>query len=68
MTVEHVPTVFRGKTSQDAIDAAKAWAKAEGLRVRTIARVTRRIDIPEWTPEGPAWQVTLAVDVPEVAA
>ena len=68
MTVEHVPGVWRGKTSQAAIDAAKEWAKAEGLRVRTIVRVTERIDIPEWTPEGKAWQVTLAVDVPEVPA
>ena len=65
---EQIALVFRDPTAAGAIEQAKAWCRTEGLRVRTIVRVTERIDIPEWTPEGKAWQVTLAVDVPEVGA
>ena len=65
MSAEHVPTLFRGLTPEDASAAAKAWARAEGLRVRTIATIRRRDDLPVWTPEGPAWEVTLVLDVPD---
>lgn len=71
MATEHIPVLFRAPTSDAASAAAKAWAKAEGIRVRTVARVERREDMePWWTSLAPGvmpemlipWQVTLAVD------
>lgn len=71
MATEHIPVLFRAPTADAAREAAKAWARAEGIRVRTIARVDRREDMePWWTSLAPGvmpemlipWQVTLAVD------
>lgn len=52
--------IFRAPTAEDAQGLAKAWARAEGLRIRTVASVQRRPSLPAWQ-EGPAWCVTLVV-------
>ena len=71
MGTDHIPVLFRARTADAASAAAKAWARAEGIRVRTVARVERREDMEPWAadvPPGAApellipWQVTLAVD------
>ena len=68
---EHLPTIFRGRTPDEASEAAKVWARFEGLRVRTIATISRREDFPDWPsaddPHVPlhAYQVTLVVDMPD---
>lgn len=62
---ERLPAVFRGRSADDAIQAAKAWARDEGLTLRTVASCRKRTDMPEWTPEGAAWEVTLVVNVPD---
>lgn len=68
---EHLPVIFRAPTPQAAAAAAKAWARAEGIRIRTVASVRRRDDMETWwtglTPGAAPeqlipWQVTLAVD------
>lgn len=52
---EQLEVRVQGETAEEAIAAAKAWAKAEpNLRLRTVAKV-RRSEV------GPAWIVTLAV-------
>ena len=61
MSTEQLPVLFRGRSADEAIQHAKAWAHDEGLTLRTIASCRRRTDIPEWTPEGPAWEVDLVV-------
>lgn len=55
---EQLPTIFRGATADDAIKAAKAWAKAEGLSLRTVASCRRRDDLEEWATDA----VTLPPD------
>ena len=35
------------------------------VSVRTIASCRKRTDIPEWTPDGAAWEVTLVVLMPD---
>ena len=60
---EHLPTIFRGRSPDEAIQHAKAWARAEGLTLRTVASCRKRTDMPEWTPEGAAWLVVLVVAV-----
>lgn len=68
---EHIPVLFRAPTADAAREAAKAWARAEGIRIRTVASVRRREDMQAWATEVPPgaspellipWQVTLAVD------
>lgn len=65
---EHLPVLFRDTTPGGATDQAKAWAKAEGMRVRTIATVKRRDDLPGWGSDADpyithhAFEVTLVVD------
>ena len=71
MTAEHLPTIFRGRTPDEASEAAKVWARFEGLRVRTIATIRRREDFPDWpSAEDPgaslhAYEVVLVVDMPD---
>lgn len=65
---EHLPVLFRGTTADDATTQAKEWARGEGLRVRTIATVKRRHDLPTWGADDDprvslfAFEVTLVVD------
>jgi len=65
---EHLPTIFRGRSPDEAIQHAKRWAKAEGLTLRTIASCRKRTDFPEWTTEGAAYEVTLVVVMPATGA
>lgn len=71
MTAEHLPVLFRGRTPEEASEAAKVWARFEGLRVRTIATIRRREDMPSWaSDDDPPEQlhpyvVTLVVDMPD---
>lgn len=57
MTVEQkdYPTEARGNPAA-AVEEAKAAAKAEGRRIRTVARIRSR--------SGDRYIVTLALDVP----
>lgn len=64
--------LFRDRDADGAVAQAKAWARPEGLTLRTIGRVQRRDDLPTWgADEDPtipvyAWEVTLVVAaVPE---
>ena len=57
MTTESVPTLFRAASAEDAATAAKAWARSEHLRVRTIASIRARGD--------GTWLVTLVLDLPD---
>lgn len=65
---EHVPVLFRDRTPQGAADQAKAWARGEGLRTRTVATIKRRDDLPTWGDDVDpyvtlvAFEVTLVVD------
>lgn len=36
---EHLPVLFRDRTADGAVAQAKAWAREEGLTLRTIGRV-----------------------------
>lgn len=64
---EHLVVLFRDRDADGAVAQAKAWAKSEGLTLRTIGSVRRRDDMPAWgddtDPTIPvwAWDVTLAV-------
>lgn len=60
IAADRVSVVFRSTDSDGAVSLAKHWARGEGLRIRTIASVRRREDIPAWEI-GPAWEVTLVV-------
>lgn len=52
---EQLEVRVHGETAEEAIAAAKVWAKTEPrMRLRTVARVRR-------AEAGPAWIVTLAV-------
>ena len=59
--------LFRGTTPEHAAEQAKAWARAEGMQVRTVASIRRRTDLPTWgadddpTIDMLAFEVTLAV-------
>lgn len=63
---ERLPVLFRAQTAEEAIERAKAWARGEGARIRTVASCRRRDDLPVWTPEGPAWEVVIVVSLPLV--
>ena len=45
---EHLPLLFRDRTAQGAADQAKAWCRSEGMRVRTLASIKQRDDLPTW--------------------
>jgi hypothetical protein len=69
---EPVIVLFRDRTADGAVAQPKAWARSEGLTLRTIGSVRRRDDMPAWgddtDPNIPvyAWDVTLVVrDQPE---
>jgi len=70
VSAEHVPVLFRGTTPEHASKQAKAWAKGKGFRVRTVATIKRRDDLPTWgADEDPytdlyPFEVTLVLDVP----
>lgn len=53
MSTERVEVAFAADTADEAISKAKAWARGEGIKVRTVARVDRG--------QGSMWTVTLAV-------
>lgn len=64
---EQLAVLFRDRTADGASEQAKAWARAEGLTVRTVARIRQRDDLPTWGADDDpcatlwAWEVTLAV-------
>lgn len=64
---ESLTVLFRGTTPEHAAEQAKAWARAEGMTIRTVARIARRHDLPTWGAEGDPtidlypFEVTLAV-------
>lgn len=55
---EQIEVRFAAGNAQEAVELAKAWARAEGFRVRTIARVKQATF--DGVPVS-AWLVTLAV-------
>ena len=59
-STDRMEVIFRAPTAEDAQGLAKAWARTEGLRIRTVASVKRREDMRTWDV-GPAWMVTLVV-------
>lgn len=73
---ERIPAIFRGADADAATKAAKAWAKANGLSVRTIASCRRRDDLLPWVTDAVtlppdfrveqlvAWEVVLIVKRP----
>lgn len=46
MSVERLPVLFRDTTPEGAAEQAKAWARTEGLTLRTVASIKRRDDLP----------------------
>ena len=64
---EPLALLFRDRTPEGAADQAKAWARAEGLTVRTVARIKSRDDLPTWGADDDpyvtltAWEVTIVV-------
>lgn len=65
---ESLTVLFRGTTPEHAAEQAKAWARAEGMTIRTVARIARRHDLPTWSTDDDPYtdaypfEVTLAVD------
>mgnify|MGYP007071612198 FL=1 len=65
---EPLALLFRDRTPQGAATQAKAWAKAEGMRVRTLATIKQRDDLPTWGDDADpyvtlvAYEVVLVVD------
>lgn len=68
---EPITVLFRGTTPEHAAEQAKQWAHDEGLRVRTVRRIKRRMDLPTWGADDDPYtdlypyEVSLAVDMPE---
>jgi len=70
---ERLPIIVRGKDCDAAVAEAKAWAKGEGLTLRTVASCKPREDITSWVADGVtvppafreewqhAWEVVLVV-------
>ncbi len=50
---ERIRVAFAASTPQEAATLAKAWARAEGMRVRTVCSIRQG--------EGQMWHVELAV-------
>lgn len=53
MSTERYEVAFAAETSEEAVAKAKAWAKAEGMTLRTVASCRPGL--------GQMWTVTLVV-------
>lgn len=70
---ERLPVRFRATTAEGAIEAAKQWARANGMTLRTVASCRIAEDVEAWVDDAvtlppdfavvriPAWDVVLVV-------
>lgn len=69
MSEQRLPAIFRGTDAAHATVEARLWAAREGLRLRAIASVRLRGDMPPWADPAEGllhpFEVVLVVDLPE---
>jgi hypothetical protein len=65
---ERLPVLFRAVTPEAASEMAKAWARAEGLRIRTVASIRRRDDLPAWCADHDPYVTVYPFEVTLVVA